>query len=241
MARTAVVAMRCADEHEHVPAIAEAVRALLAADRGVVLVSPGDAAGAATLAIGTTRSGRRAVPVIAHTLVDPADPAFAHPEGAVDPAPLGILEAEAIAALVGSGFPVVVSGHVPVVPCGDAYQPVSAVLDDSAAAQRLAGDLGALALIFVVADDQLRLADSRAAGEITVDDAERLAGDSALGPELRAAVRFLRAGGELAVITTPSQAAAAFDGAGDGARTLRIHRELARPRSDAPVLAAGWC
>ena len=241
MARTAVVAMRCADEHEHVPAIAEAVRALLAADRGVVLVSPGDAAGAATLAIGTTRSGRRAVPVIAHTLVDPADPAFAHPEGAVDPAPLGVLEAEAIAALVGSGFPVVVSGHVPVVPCGDAYQPVRAVLDDSAAAQRLAGDLGALALIFVVADDQLQLADSRAAGEITVDEAECLSGDSTLGPELRAAVRFLRAGGELAVITTPSQAAAAFDGAGDGTWRLRIHRELARPRSDAPVLATGWC
>jgi carbamate kinase len=240
MARTAVVAMRCADEHEHIPAIADAVRAL-AADGGVVLVSPGDAAGAATLAIGTTRSGRRAVPVIAHTLVDPADPAFAHPEGALDPAPLGILEAEAIAALVGSGFPVVVCGHVPVVPCGDAYQPVTAVLDDSAAAQRLAGDLGALALIFVVADDQLRLADRRAAGEIDVDEAERLAADSTLGPELRAAVRFLRAGGELAVVTTPSQAAAALDGSGDGTRTLRIHRELARPRSDAPVLASGWC
>ena len=241
MARTAVVAMRCADEHECVPAVADAVRALLAADRGVVLVSPGEAAGAATLAIGTTRYGRRAVPVMTHTLVDPADPAFAHPEGALDPAPLGVLEAEAIASLVEAGFPVVVSGHVPVVPWGDAYQPVSAVLDDSAAAQRLAGDLGALALIFVVADDQLRLADSPPAGEVDMDEAEQLAAGSTLGAELRAAVRFLRAGGELAVITTPSEAAVAFDGSGDGSRTLRIHRELARPRSDAPVLATGWC
>ncbi len=241
MARTAVVAVRCADEQEHVPAIADAVRVLLAAGQGVVLVFPGDAAGAATLAIGTTRHGRRAVPVIAHTLVDPADPAFAHPEGALDPAPLGILEAEAIAALVASGFPVVVSGHEPVVPCGDTYQPVSAVLDDCAAAQRLAGDLGALVLIFVVADDELRLADSPTAGEINVDEAERLAADATLGAELRAAVRFLRAGGELAVLTTPSQAAAAFAGSGGGSRTLRIHRELVRPRSDAPVLAAGWC
>jgi carbamate kinase len=238
MARTAVVAMRCADEHVYVPAIADAVRALLAADRGVVLVSPGEVAGAAALAIGTTRHGRRAVSVTAHTLVDPADPAFAHPEGALDPAPLAILEAEAIAALVGSGFPVVVCGHVPVVPSGDAYQPVSAVLDNAAAAQRLAGDLGALTLIFVVPDDDLRLADSQAAGEINVDEAELLAADSTLGPELRAAVRFLRAGGELAVITTPSEAAASLDAAGDDSRTLRIHRELARPRSDAPVLAS---
>ena len=241
MAWTAVVAMRCAEAHEHVSAIADAVRSLLAADQGVVLVSPGGAAGAATLAIGTTGAGRRAVPVIAHTLVDPADPAFAHPEEAFDPAPLGILEAEAIAALVGSGFPVVVSGHVPVVPCGDAYQPVRAVLDDAAAAQRLAGDLGALALIFVVADDPLQLVDTSAAGEINVDEAERLAADSTLAPELRAAVRFLRAGGELAAITTPSLMVAALDGSGDDTRTLRIHRELARPRSDAPVLAAGWC
>ena len=241
MAWTAVVAMRCAEAHEHVSAIADAVRSLLAADQGVVLVSPGDAAGAATLAIGTTRAGRRAVPVITHILVDPTDPAFAHPEGALDPAPLGTLEAEAIVTLVGSGFPVVVSGHVPVVPSGDGYQPVRAVLDEAAAAQRLAGDLGALALIFVVADDQLQLADNRAAGEINVDEAEGLAADSTLAPELRAAVRFLRAGGELAAITTPSQMVAALDGSGDGTRTVRIHRELARPRSDAPVLAAGWC
>jgi carbamate kinase len=242
MAGTAVVAMRRADEHEHVPAIADAVRALLAADRGVVLVAPGAVAGAATLAIGTTRSGRRAVPIIAHTLVDPADPAFAHPAGALDPAPLGILEAEAIAALVGSGFPVVVSRHVPVVPCGDAYQPVTAVLDEAAAAQRLAGDLGALALVFLVGDDEPQLGDGpAAAGEIDVVEAERrLAAEPRPAPELCAAVRFLRAGGELAVITTPSHAAA-LDGPGDGSRTLRIHRELARPRSDAPALAPGWC
>jgi hypothetical protein len=242
MAGTAVVAMRCADEHAHVSAIADAVRAVLEADRGVVLVAPGDVAGAATLAIGTTRAGRRAVPIIAHTLVDPADPAFAHPHGAIDPAPLGILEAEAIAALVGSGFPVVVSRHVPVVPCGDAYQPVTAVLDEAASAQRMAGDLGALALIFVVGDEGPRLGDSPAFGEIDVVEAERrLAADLHFAAELRAAVRFLRAGGELAVITTPSHAAAALDGSGAGSGALRIHRQLVRPRSDAPVLATGWC
>ena len=238
MAATAVV---CTGGHEQVLAVADAVRALLAADRGVVLVAPCDLAGAATLAIGATRSGGRAVPIVAHTLVDPADPAFADLDGALDPAPLGILEAEGITALVRAGFPVVVTGSEPVVPYDDTYRRVTAVLDDAAVAQRLAGDIGALSLIFIVVDDSLSLVDGAAVGEIDLAEAERrLADGSPLGSELRAAVRFLRAGGELAVITAPAYAAAALDGA-DASETLRIHRHLARPRSDAPVLTAGWC
>jgi carbamate kinase len=242
MAGKVVVAMRCADSPEHLPAMADAVRALLSAGQEVVLMPPGDLAGAATLAIGRTRSGQRAVPLVAHTLVDPADPAFVHLDGALDPAPLGVLEAEGIAALIGSGFPVVVAGCETVVPHGDIYQLVTAVLDPAAAAQRLAGDIGAMTLIFIVADDELVGADGPATGEIDVAEAEhRLATETVLGSELRAAVRFVRAGGELAVITTPAQSAAALDGAADGSQMLRIHRELSRPRSDAPVLAAGWC
>ncbi|MCA1847148.1 MAG: hypothetical protein LC792_28940, partial [Actinobacteria bacterium] len=176
-------------------------------------------------------------------LVDPTDPAFAHIDGALDPAPLGVLEVEGIAGLVASGFPVVVTRCEPVVPYGDIYRPVTAVLDDAATAQRLAGDIGALTLIFVVGDDGLPLGDRLADGEIDVAEAERrLAGDDPrLVPELRAAIRFLRAGGELAVITTPAHAAAALDGAADASQMLRIHRQLTRPRSDAPVLTAGWC
>jgi carbamate kinase len=205
-------------------------------------VSSADAGAAASLAIGPTRSGRRAVPVIAHTLVDPADPAFAHPGGAHDPAPLGVLEAEAIAALVGAGFPVVVTGHVPVVPCGETYRSVAAVLDEPAAAQRLAGDLGALALVFVVGDDGLQPGKGPAPGEIDVTEAESwAAAEPRLASELRAAVRFVRAGGQLAVVTTAAHLAAALDGS-DGGRALRIHGELPRPRtSEAPVFAAGWC
>lgn len=239
MAGTAVVAVRGADEGEQVPGVADGVRALLSGDRGVVLVSAGPLSDAVTLAIGTTRAGRRAVPVVAHVLVDPADPAFAHLDGALDPAPLGILETEAISSLVGSGFPVVVTGHVPVVPWGDTYQGVTAILDEAAAAQRLAGDLGAPVLVFVVGDG-----DSPAAGEIDMGEAERrLAAEPSLASELRAAVRFLRAGGQLAVITTARHVAEAIDGTQGpgGAPTLRIHRHLTRVRSEAPVLAAGWC
>jgi carbamate kinase len=246
MGRAAVVAMRCADEHS--PAMTASVRAVLDAGWGAVLVTTGATADAAALAIGPIRSGRRPVTVVTHMLVDPADPAFAHPGGAVDPAPLAVLEAEAIAALVRSGFPVVVAGHVPVVPGdgdrdGAGYQPANAVLDDAAAAQRLAGDLGALALVFLVDDDASWLSAGPAGGEIDLPEAERrLATDPPLAAELRAAVRFLRAGGELAVIAAPAHAAAALDGPADGtAPVLRIHRELARRPSDAPVVAAGWC
>jgi len=242
MAGKVVVGMRCADRPEHVPAMADAVLALLSFGQGVVLMPPGDLAGAATLAIGRTRTGQRAVPVVVHTLVDPADPAFVHLDGALDPAPLGVLEAEAIAALVGTGFPVVVAGCEPVVPQGDTYQLVTAVLDVAATAQRLAGDIGAMTLIFIVAGDELGLGDGPADGEIDVAEAEhRLGSETGLVSELRAAVRFVRAGGELAVITTAAYAAAALDGTADGSQMLRIHRELSRPRSDAPVLAAGWC
>ncbi|HEX6381657.1 MAG TPA: hypothetical protein VF180_10475 [Acidimicrobiia bacterium] len=238
MAGTSVVAMRSADEHEQVPAVADGVRALLSGDRGVVLVSPGPNSGAVTLAIGTTQAGRRAVRVVAHILVDPADPAFAHLDGALDPAPLGTLETESISSLVGSGFPVVVTDLVPVVPRGDTYQGVTAILDEAAAAQRLAGDLGAPVLIFVVGDG-----DRPAAGEIDMVEAEALlSAEPAFAPELRAAVRFLRAGGQLAVITTALHVAEALDGTHDpDAPMLRIHRQLPRVRSEAPALAAGWC
>ena len=240
MTGTAVLVLRCSDAPAQIPAVADAVHSLLAAGRGVVLVSPSDITGAAALAIGSTRAGRRAVPVTAHTLVDPADPAFAHAEAAIDPAPLAVLEAEAIAALVGSGFPVVVSGHVPVVPSGETYQPVPAVLDEAAAAQRLAGDLGALALVFLV-DEEPGLR-GLPGGAIDLDEAEgRLAAEPSSAPELCAAVRFVRAGGELAVITTPSRAVSALDGTADEGPTLRIHRQLVRPRSTAPALAVGWC
>ena len=236
MAGTAVIAVRRADEHDQVAAVADGVRALMSGDRGVVLVSPGRATDAATLATDTARSGRRAVPVVTHILVDPADPAFAHLDGALDPAPLGVLETEAISTLVTTGFPVVVTGLVPVVPSGDAYRPVTAVLDEAAASQRLAGDLGATVLIFVVSES-----DTPVGGEIDMVEAEGLlAAEPLLAAELRAAVRFLRAGGQLAVITTAAHVAAALDGS-DCSEMLRIHRQLTRARSEAPALAAGWC
>ena len=243
MAGTAVVATGYGERRPvDVPAVVHSVRALMAAEWDVVVVAPADdAAHSLTLALGLTRAGRRAVPVVMHLLVDPADPAFAHPPATCSPDPLAVLEAEGIASLLRSGFPVVATGALPVVPSGDHYRPVSAALDEAASAQRLAGDIGASALVFVSADGASLLTVDQAAGEIDAVEAERLTGDLGLTSELRASARFVRAGGELAVITTPASLSTALDGPpADRAGLLHIRRELARPRSDAPALAAGW-
>lgn len=243
MAGTAVVATGYGERRlVDVPAVADSVRALLAAEWDVVVVAPpADAARSLALALGLTRAGRRAVPVVMHVLVDPADPAFAHPPATCSPDPLAVLEAEGIAALLRSGFPVVATGALPVVPSGEDYRPVAAAVDDAASAQRLAGDIGASVLVFVSDDGASLSPVDRSAGEIDALEAERrLAGDPGLASELRASARFVRAGGELAAITTPASLSAALDGPADDPGLLHIRRELARPRSEAPALAAGW-
>src|SRR4051812_34758935 len=91
MDATAVVALRCGDGE--LADVAGSVRALVLGGWKVVVTAPsGDVAGPLTLALGLTRSGRRAIPIVTHTLVDPVDPAFAHPPLTASPEPLAILE-----------------------------------------------------------------------------------------------------------------------------------------------------
>ncbi|MCA1843777.1 MAG: hypothetical protein LC792_11455 [Actinobacteria bacterium] len=210
MGATAVVALRCGGGE--LADVAGSVRALVLAGWNVVVTAPsGDIAGPLSLALGLTRAGRRAIPIVTHTLVDPLDPAFAHPPLTVSPEPLAILESEAIGALLDKGFPVVVTGHVPVVPHGDGYREVEAALDGAVAAQRLASDLGASALAFVV------------------DDEQRLADDDASAAELKAAARFVAAGGEEATRTSAAHLADAVDG------QLTPSSTMAKIRATAPI------
>ena len=238
MAATVVAATR----HQLVdgPALARSVRTLADTGHEPVVVAPPatDVAGRLTLALGASRAGRRAVPVLAHVLIDPLDPALACPPGTTYPEPLAVLEAEAVGALIRSGFTVVVADQRAVVPVGSSYEERAAALDPAASARRLAGDLGAGVLAFVTGDGGPPWT-----GDVDVPEAERhLAGDPEYAGELLAATRFLRAGGELVVLATAAQLAAAISSPeteSDG--VLRIHRTLARPRSDSPALAAGWC
>jgi len=244
MAGTVVVAAGCTRQQPvDELGLARSVRALADAGWAPVLVPPpaqadSDPGGALALALGESRSGRRAVPVVAHVLIDPLDPALAHPPAVARPEPLAVLEAEAIGALLGSGFAVVVADQVPVVPDGPVYGPALATLDGAACARRLAGDLGAGVLVFVTGDDGPPFA-----GDIDHRDAERaLDGNPPCAAELAAAVRFLRAGGVLAVVTTAAALPAALSStAADPGPALRVHRTLTRPRPEAPALAAGWC
>jgi len=245
MAGTVVVGAGCGGQQPvDVPALARSVRDLTEAGWDAVLVTPppassdADLGAALTLALGQSRAGRRAVPVLAHVLIDPLDPALAHPPDTASPEPLAILEAEAIAALSRGGFAVVVADQVPVVPDGSVYQPVAARLDDAATVRRVAGDLGAGALVFVTGHQ-----DPPFAGDIDRRAAERALADAPpCAAELQAAVRFLRAGGDLAVITTAALLPDALASTGTpGSGMLRIHRTLTPSRSEVPVLTAGWC
>jgi hypothetical protein len=116
---------------------------------------------------------------------------------------------------------------------------VEAALDGASAAQRLANDLGASALVFV-ADEQ----DLPPAGDIDLVETERrIADHSACGSELKAAARFVRAGGEVAALTTAVDLAEGVDGPADAVRTLRIHltaqptprSTMAKIRATAPI------
>jgi carbamate kinase len=161
-------------------------------------------------------------------LIDPLDPALAGPPATARPEPLAVLEAESIAALAGSGFTVVVADQRPVVPSGPSYRGQTATLDLAACGRRLAGDLGAGLLVFVTGDDG-----PPRSGDVDRREAEdRLARDEPYAAEIVAATRFLRAGGELAVLTTAAELPGALSStSGDGA-ALRIHRTLDRPRAD---------
>jgi len=239
-AGTAVVATGCGWEPIDVPALAASVRALADDGWAAVVVTPSaPVARALTLALGESRAGRRAVPVLPHLLVDPLDPALAHPPETRAPEPLAVLEAESIGGLVRSGFTVVVAGHEAVVPDGPLYRPVEANLDAAAGARRLAGDLGAGVLVLVTGADG-----PSAEGDVDHVAAEGwLDADPPCAAEVLAAVRFVRAGGQVAVFTP---AAFGADALAEGCPAadlgiLRVHRTLARPSPVAPALAAGWC
>jgi carbamate kinase len=130
------------------------------------------------------------------------------------PEPVAILETDAIRALLNQGQVVVAAGGggVPVVRYKSGYGGVDAVIDKDHAAQRLATALAAEALVLVTGVETVLLhygtPEQRAIHEMAVDEAEQWLEkgefpEGSMGPKVRAAIRFLRRGGEQAVITTP--------------------------------------
>ena len=162
------------------------------------------------------------------------------------PEPVAILETDAIRALLDQGQVVVAAGGggVPVVRYGSGYGGIDAVIDKDYAAQRLATALAAQALVLVTGVETVALhygqPDQRAIHEMAVDEAELYLEkgefpEGSMGPKVRAAIRFLRRGGEEAVITTPQLVYASLQGTVSnlegvtGTRIVRMKPLVAAP------------
>jgi carbamate kinase len=139
------------------------------------------------------------------------------------PQPRAIVELDAITALVDRGLVVIAAGGggVPVVVDGAAYRGVDAVIDKDIAAQRLATALHAEALVLVTDVPRVMLdygtERARPIDVMGVDEAQAHADagqfpEGSMGPKVKAAVQFLRAGGHTAVITNAELAAPTLTG-----------------------------
>ncbi|HZD69349.1 MAG TPA: carbamate kinase [Actinomycetes bacterium] len=158
------------------------------------------------------------------------------------PEPQGFLEADAIRALVEAGFVVVASGGggIPVAREGARIRGVDAVIDKDLSAQRLASAVGADTLVLLTGVDYVWLgfgtARQRAVGSMTVDEAEKHLADGefppgSMGPKVTAAIRFVRSGGDRAIITSPRRVREALAGR-DGTSIIpgRVPAGAERPR-----------
>ncbi|HEX7275781.1 MAG TPA: carbamate kinase [Acidimicrobiales bacterium] len=139
------------------------------------------------------------------------------------PQPVTILETAAIRALLEAGQVVVAAGGggVPVVRAETGFRGIDAVIDKDYAAQQLATALAADALVLVTGVESVLLhygtPEQVPIHEMTVAEAEDYLElgefpEGSMGPKVRAATRFLRKGGEVAVITTPQLVYASLEG-----------------------------
>jgi len=139
------------------------------------------------------------------------------------PDPIEIFEKEAIRQLVDARSIVIASGGggIPVVKKDGKLEGVDAVIDKDLAGERLAVDVGASIFMVLTDVDSVRLnyntPDEKALSRITVDEAKEYHADGhfakgSMEPKVRAAIRFVEAGGEKAVITSLDKAFDALEG-----------------------------
>jgi carbamate kinase len=146
------------------------------------------------------------------------------------PEPSGVIEIDALRALVDAGHLVIAGGGggIPVAGAGpdggsSERRAVDAVIDKDRAAGLIARLLGAQALLLVTAVDRVMLDYGKPTqsglGVITAEEAARYlrAGQfppGSMGPKVEAALAFLAGGGEVAVITSPPLLAGTLAGTG---------------------------
>ncbi len=146
------------------------------------------------------------------------------------PAPLEVIEWEAIRALVEGGVLTIATGGggVPVIRNDDGLlEGVDAVIDKDRASALLGGLIGAEVLIIVTQVEKVCVRfgqpDEEALDVMTVDEARKLLAEGefppgSMGPKIESAVSFLASGGQSVVITSPEHILAAL--AGDRGTTI---------------------
>lgn len=139
------------------------------------------------------------------------------------PDPKAIVERDFIRILVENQAIVIASGGggIPVIREDGKLKGVEAVIDKDLAGERLAEDVGADVFLILTDVDKVKLnygkADQRPLDRMTVEEAKRYLAEGhfakgSMEPKVRAAIRFVEAGGERAVLAALSQAGAALAG-----------------------------
>jgi carbamate kinase len=156
-----------------------------------------------------------------------------HRRVVASPAPTGVVELRAVRSLLQAGHVVVAAGGggVAVSPGpGGAVDGVDAVVDKDLAAAQLATSLGAQELYLLTGVDCVLLdfgtQQQRPAHRLEVSEARRHLADGqfpagSMGPKVTAALQFLEAGGERAIITSATRLADAVAGAPEAGTVLR--------------------
>ncbi len=139
------------------------------------------------------------------------------------PDPIEIAEKKAIRQLVDGRTIVIASGGggIPVVRENGGLRGVDAVIDKDLAGERLAADVGASIFMVLTDVDSVRLhyrtPEEKALSRMTLDEAKRYHAEGhfakgSMEPKVRAAIRFIEAGGERAIITSLGKAFDALTG-----------------------------
>jgi len=139
------------------------------------------------------------------------------------PDPIEIFEKEAVRQLVDARSIVIASGGggIPVVKDGERLVGVDAVIDKDLAGERLAVDVEAKIFLILTDVDQVKLnyktPQEKGLSQITVEEAKKYHAEGhfakgSMEPKVRAAIRFVEAGGERAVITSLDKAVDALEG-----------------------------
>jgi len=139
------------------------------------------------------------------------------------PDPIGIVEKDVIKMLVEAGFIVIASGGggIPVIDQNGQLRGVEAVIDKDLAGERLAEIVDADIFLILTDVEKVKLnfrkPNEKDLDKLTIAEAEKYLEEGhflpgSMEPKVKACIRFLKAGGEKAIITSLDKAVEALEG-----------------------------